>query len=127
VALPPLGEIRPGGLGRGKSAVPPGWVESLPAPLVTGDLSRAARISAVARPFRQDWMPRAKARVVGRNADCLGPGKKVGPGSLQKRPLEVELKIGAGTVALGKEAAQVFHRLEQRIGLRAGRRRPLTA
>ena len=127
VALPPLGKIRAAGLGRGKSAASPGLAKPLRTPWVTGGLSRAARISAVARPFRQDWVPMAKARVVGGNADCLGPGKKVGPGSLQKRTLEVELEIGAGTVAPGKEAAQVFHRLEQRIGLRAGRRRPLTA
>jgi len=42
-------------------------------------------------------------------------------GSLQERALKVELIIGAGTVALGKEAAQMFHRLEERIGLRTGR------
>ena len=45
-------------------------------------------------------------------------------GLLQERALKVELIIGAGTIALGKEAAQMFDRLEERIDLRAGRGLP---
>jgi hypothetical protein len=46
-------------------------------------------------------------------------GKRAEIRSLQKRPLEVKLKIGRRTNALGKETAQMLDRLEQRIGLRA--------
>jgi len=63
---------------------------------------------------RKEWL-------AGRHAGGRGPGKAGATGSLQERALKVELIIGAGTVALGKEAAQMFDRLEERIGLRASR------
>ena len=53
----------------------------------------------------------------GRPAGGRGLAKAGAVDSLQERALKVELIIGAGTVALGKEAAQMFDRLEERIGL----------
>ena len=81
----------------------------------------ALRISPTARPWNPRRMVARKAWLAGRHAGGRGPGKAGAVGSLQERALKVELIIGAGTVALGKEAAQMFNRLEERIGLRASR------
>ncbi len=74
--------------------------------------------------------PRAgpgKIRAFGGNAGGGWAWKTADRASLQKRTLEVKLKVGGRTEALGKETPQMLRRLEQRIGLRAGGRLLLPA
>lgn len=74
--------------------------------------------------------PRAGPRKVwrfGGNAGGCWAWNTADRPSLQKRALEVKLKVGGRTEALGKETPQMLHRLEQRIGLRAGGRLLLPA
>ena len=82
------------------------------------------RISPTVCPRNPSWMVVRKPWPALRPAGGRGPGKAGPVGLLQERALKVELIIGAGTVALGKEAAQMFDRLEERIDLRAGRGLP---
>jgi len=92
-------------------------------------LPGAAEASAADQPNHLPVEPQLDGcahTVAGRPARRW-PGKAGAVDSLQERALKVELIIGAGTVALGKEAAQMFDRLEERIGLRAGRGRLLPA
>ena len=77
----------------------------------------ALRISPTACPWNPSWIVARKPWPARQPAGGRGLAKAGAVGSLQERALKVELIIDAGTVALGKEAAQMFDRLEERIGL----------
>jgi len=72
--------------------------------------------------------PAANCRVVARSQNPPGrrvtwqSGQKKFPAvaSTQKRPLKMPLKIRRGTITGGKHPAQMFHGLQQGIGVRAG-------
>lgn len=85
--------------------------------------SRGQRCGSAQRPAPATpggWLRAKRGWPAGTPVDG-GQERRAQFGSLQERALKVELIIGTGAVALGKEAAQMFDRLEERIGLRTGR------
>jgi hypothetical protein len=96
---------------------PPSLLERLSPPLYQERQRPALRISPTACPWNPSWIVARQPWPARRPAGGRGLAKAGAVGSLQERALKVELIIGAGTIALGKEAAQMFDRLEERIGL----------
>ena len=104
--------------------------ESNPTPLGSGLPEPKAIPSHHRRPKACGSGPRAGPRQVsasGGNAGGCWAWKTADRASLQERALEIKLKVGGRTEALGKETPQMLRRLEQRIGLRAGGRLLLPA
>ena len=63
------------------------------------------------------WSIVRKGPPAGGNASRHGRGKTNKLVSLQERTLKVDLEIGAGTIAVRKEAPEMFRCLEQRVSL----------
>jgi len=113
MALLPVEAIGGGQPGRGNSA----RRRSLRGEFGGPSPRPAARIRAAGRPRKPRWTRAPKGGPAGREPRLGGPEKRAALSSLQKRALEVELKIPERTRALGKEALQMLGGLEQRIAL----------
>jgi len=127
VVLSPVGENRAGGAGR-RNSVWARWGTEISGGPERGRAEsqswRSGRLHACfnGRPAKQ-----RNARASGRVAGDHGARNTADGCSLQEGVLEVELKVGHRTDALRKETLQMLDRLEQRIGLRTGRRLLLPA
>ena len=105
--------IRSGQPGRGNSARGRRLTGEFP-----GAITQASRPDQPGRATAQaTHNPCVQSAARRREHRLGGPEKRAAVSSLQKRALEVELKIPQGTSALGKEPPQMLGGLEQRIGL----------
>ena len=117
MALSPVGRIWTARPVRSNSARRRACWSGYQPPLYQERQRPALRISPTACPWNPSGIVARKPWPARQPAGGRGLAKAGAVGSLQERALKVELIIDAGTVALGKEAAQMFDRLEERIGL----------